>query len=224
MIPNRKNSNRATTNTVARTEEDDITVITDNRSRATSDGGPTTEARSERTSEGEVTPARLEEESHKHRKNKVKEKWKRKLLNRIKTKQERAQDKKNWGMARAVTRGEAWSAIVKEKEPKKLPNATMAFNNRTTTRLVEFAISNSGATAHFLVEGAPIVNKREAEQPVTIKLPDGTLIYSTHIGNLDIPWMPDSMTTAHIMPGLSHSSLISTKVFCDAGYKVTFND
>ena len=127
-------------------------------------------------------------------------------------------------MTRAVTKGEAWNAIVKEKELRKLPNATIAFNNKTTTRLVEFAISGSGATVHFLVEGAPIVNKREAEQPVTIKLPDGTLIYSTHIGNLDIPWMPDSMATAHIVPGLSHSLLISTEVFCDAGCKVTFED
>ena len=54
--------------------------------------------------------------------------------------------------------------------------------------------------AHFLVEGAPIINMRAAENPITIKLPDGSLIYSTHIGNLDIPWMPDNMTEAHIVP------------------------
>ena len=92
------------------------------------------------------------------------------------------------------------------------------------TRLVKFAISDSGAAAYFLVEGAPIINMREAENPITIKLPDVSLIYSTHIGNLDIPWMPDSMTVAHIVPGLSHSSLISTKVFCDAGCKVMFDE
>lgn len=65
---------------------------------------------------------------------------------------------------------------------------------------------------------------RKAEEPFTIKLPDGTLIYSTHIGKLDIPWMPNNMTVAHIVPGLSHSSLISTKAFCDAGCKVTFDE
>ena len=65
---------------------------------------------------------------------------------------------------------------------------------------------------------------RVAENPITIKLPDGSLIYSTHIGNLDIPWMPDHMTEAHIVPGLSHSSLISTEVFCDAGCKVFFGE
>ena len=62
---------------------------------------------------------------------------------------------------------------------------------------------------------------RVAENPVTINLPDGSLIYSTHVGNLDIPWMPDHMTEAHIVPELSHSSLISTKVFCGAGCKVS---
>ena len=33
----------------------------------------------------------------------------------------------------------------------------------------------------------------------------------------------DHMTEAHIAPGLSHSSLISTKVLCDAGCKVFFD-
>ena len=32
------------------------------------------------------------------------------------------------------------------------------------------------------------------------------------------------MTEAHIVPGLSHSSLISTKKFCDAGYTVFFDE
>ena len=98
------------------------------------------------------------------------------------------------------------------------------FWQQKMTRLVKFAISDSGAAAYFLVEGAPIINMREAENPITIKLPDVSLIYSTHIGNLDIPWMPDSMIVAHIVPGLSHSSLISTKVFCDAGCKVMFDE
>ena len=36
--------------------------------------------------------------------------------------------------------------------------------------------------------------------------------------------MPNEMTQAHIVPGLAHSSLISTKVFCDAGCKVAFDE
>jgi hypothetical protein len=154
----------------------------------------------------------------------VKEKWKRKLMNRLKNKARVAKDRMNWGMAKTMSKGEAWNAIVKEKKLKDLPNANTTFNNNLLTRLVEFVISDSGATAHFLVEGAPVINLKVAENPIAIKLPDGSIIYSTHTGNLDIPWMPNQMTEAHIVPGLSHSSLISTKVFCDAGCKVMFDE
>ena len=127
-------------------------------------------------------------------------------------------------MTKAVTKREAWNMIIRNENLGDLPNASTAFNNKKITRLVEFAISDSGATAHFPEEGVPIINMRVAENPITIKLPDGSLIYSTHIGNLGISWMPDHMTEAHIVPGLSHSSLISTKVFCDAGCKLFFDE
>ena len=123
-----------------------------------------------------------------------------------------------------MSKGEAWNAIINTNGLKELPSATTIFNKERVVRQVEFAISDSGATAHFLVEGAPIINMKEAKEPITIKLPDGSLIHSTHVGNLDIPWMPNHMTEAHIAPGLSHSSLISTTVFCDAGCKVIFDE
>ena len=36
--------------------------------------------------------------------------------------------------------------------------------------------------------------------------------------------MPHEMTEAHIVPRLSHSSLISTKKICEAGCKVVFDE
>ena len=80
----------------------------------------------------------------------------------------------------------------------------------TTTRHQHYAIFDSGATAHFLVDKAHVVNKRPALKPLTIRLPNGKHIVSTHTCNLDLPWLPHSITEAHIVPGLSHSSLIST--------------
>ena len=59
--------------------------------------------------------------------------------------------------------------------------------------------------------------------PITITLPNGKVIQSTHTCNLDIPWLPAQITEAHIIPGLAHASLISTRKFCDAGYKVVFD-
>ena len=123
-----------------------------------------------------------------------------------------------------TTKFGAWANIVQANRLIDLPNASTIFNTRKLTNMVKFAISDSGASAHFLLEGAPVVNKKVAEYPVAIKLPDGTIIYSTHTCNLDIPWLPDVMTEAHIVPGLAHSSLISTRKFTDAGCTVVFDD
>ncbi len=87
----------------------------------------------------------------------------------------------------------------------------------------KLGISDSGATGHFLETGAPVTNKQIATAPIQITLPDGNKIWSSHTCNLDIPWLPHNMTAAHIVPGLSHASLIATRQFCDAGGKVIFD-
>jgi hypothetical protein len=87
---------------------------------------------------------------------------------------------------------------------------------------IEMGISDSGATGHFLKDDAPVTNKQVAQNPITITLPDGNHIRSTHTCNLDIPWLPDEMTAGHVVPKLSHTSLLATRQFCDNGYEVTF--
>ena len=121
------------------------------------------------------------------------------------------------------TRTMAWQSIIQANKLQQLPKADMAFNMARVTRSVKHAVSDSGATGHFLVEGAPVVNMRKATKPIQIMLPNGDSIKSTHTCHLDIPWLPAHMTEAHIVPGLSHSSLISTRKFCDAGCKVVFD-
>ena len=54
-------------------------------------------------------------------------------------------------------------------------------SNDTTT-----ALSNSGATSHFIWDGAHVVNKQIDNNPITIMLPDGATIRSTHTCNMDI--------------------------------------
>ncbi|KAL7425501.1 hypothetical protein ACHAXH_000250 [Discostella pseudostelligera] len=85
------------------------------------------------------------------------------------------------------------------------------------------ALSDSGATSHFLVDGAHAINIHLNPDPITVQLPDGRTIRSTHTCNLDIPWLRGAATQAHIVPGLTHASLVSTAKFCDAGYTVTFD-
>ena len=64
-------------------------------------------------------------------------------------------------MAKAVTKGEAWNMIRRNENLDDLPNASTVFDNKKVTRQVEFATSDSGAMSY----------------PITIKLPDGSLIY-----------------------------------------------
>ena len=71
---------------------------------------------------------------------------------------------------------------------------------------VHYAILDSGATGHFLVEGAPVANKKKTVSPITITLPIGGKIQSTHTCNRNIPWLPHHVTEAHIFPGLAHTS------------------
>ena len=114
--------------------------------------------------------------------------------------------------------------MVTDSKLQQSANASMMFNTRRLVHLVKYALSDSGASSHFLIKGSPAVSIKVAEFPIAIKLPDGSIIWSTHTCNLDIPWLPHEMTEAHIVPGLAHSSLISTKKFCEAGCKVVFDE
>jgi hypothetical protein len=89
---------------------------------------------------------------------------------------------------------------------------------------VDMAIADAGATAHFAIPGAPVLNKQIAITPLIINLPDGEQLRSSHTCELDITWLPRAARMAHIVPGLQHTSLISIKVLCDAGCKVSYND
>ena len=84
------------------------------------------------------------------------------------------------------------------------------------------AIADAGATSHFLVKGAPVSNIKPTTTPLRINLPDGGQLKSTHTATIDIPWLPKAARQAHIVPGLSHASLISIKSLCDAGCVVTY--
>ena len=107
--------------------------------------------------------------------------------------------------------------VVISNKAQKTPNTD---NDSIAT---EYAISDSGATGHLLVEGSPVTNLQVDDNPIGIIIPNGKNMTSTHICNLDIPWLPNHMTEAHIVPGLAHASLISTGKFCESGCKVIFD-
>ena len=85
------------------------------------------------------------------------------------------------------------------------------------------AIADTGATSIFIMEGADVKNKRPAIKPLTVNLPDGRQLKSTHICDIDIPGLPTTLT-GHVVPHLAIASLFGIRVLCKAGYKVVFDD
>jgi hypothetical protein len=81
------------------------------------------------------------------------------------------------------------------------------------------AIANTGATSIFIMEGADVDNKHIATDPLTVNLPDGKKVVSTHVCDIKIP-----MLTGHIVPSLKVASLIGIRPLCKAGCKVVFNN
>ena len=85
-----------------------------------------------------------------------------------------------------------------------------------------YAIADTGATSIFIMEGVPVKNKRVASHPLTINLPNGAKVRSTHECDVMYPGLPVKLT-GHIVPGLTISSLIGIRVLCEAGCNVIFN-
>lgn len=85
------------------------------------------------------------------------------------------------------------------------------------------AIADSGSTAHFCTVTANVINKRLTSTPIGIANPNGTVMYSTHEAELDLPGLPLAARRVHIVPALTTDSLLSMGQLCDAGCIVTFD-
>jgi hypothetical protein len=81
---------------------------------------------------------------------------------------------------------------------------------------------DSGCTGHFLLVNAPCLNKVESRTPLTVRLPNGATMESSHTAELDIPELNAAASKAHFFPGMAQHSLLSVGQLCDEGYIVTF--
>jgi hypothetical protein len=73
------------------------------------------------------------------------------------------------------------------------------------------------------MEGGDVDNKRIGTDPLTINLPDGKKVVSTHICDIKIPGLP-MILTGHIVPSLKVPSLIGICPLCKAGCKLVFDN
>jgi hypothetical protein len=84
------------------------------------------------------------------------------------------------------------------------------------------AILDSGCTRNFLSATAPCNNKQEVHVLLSVNMPNGTTIQSSHTCDLLLADLPPQARKAHILPGLVHNSLILVGQLCDNGCNVTF--
>jgi hypothetical protein len=85
------------------------------------------------------------------------------------------------------------------------------------------AIADTGATSIFIMKGPDVANKCVATAPLTINLPDGKKIQSTHVCDIHIHGLP-TVLVGHIGPSMSIASLIGIRPLCKAVCTVTFDN
>jgi hypothetical protein len=86
----------------------------------------------------------------------------------------------------------------------------------------ETAIVDSGCTGHFILVNAPCLNKVKSQTPLTVRLPYGATMESSHTAELDIPTLNAAESKAHVFPRMANHSLLLVGQLCNKGYIVTF--
>jgi hypothetical protein len=81
-----------------------------------------------------------------------------------------------------------------------------------------------GCTGHFLLVNAPCLNKVKSQTPLTVRLPNGATMESSHTAELNIPELNAAASIAHVFPGMANHSLLSVGQPCNEGYIVTFRN
>ncbi len=79
-----------------------------------------------------------------------------------------------------------------------------------------------GGTLIFIMDGIDVVNKHLATKALTINMPDGRKVMSTHVCDITIPCLP-LILMGPIMPHLAVASLMGIRLLCNAGCTVVFN-
>jgi hypothetical protein len=101
------------------------------------------------------------------------------------------------------------------------PTLHEALNALTIATL--HAIADTGATSIFIMDSVNVINKRMTLKPLTINLPDGRKVRSTHVCDNAIPGLP-MVLTGHIVPNLALALLIGIRPLCKAGCRVIFDN
>jgi hypothetical protein len=88
----------------------------------------------------------------------------------------------------------------------------------------ETAIVDYGCTGHFLLVNTPCLNKIKSQNLLTVRLPNGATMESSHTTALDIPELNTAASIVNAFPGMANHSLILVGQLCNEGYTVTFKN
>jgi hypothetical protein len=83
-------------------------------------------------------------------------------------------------------------------------------------------IGDTGAKSVFIQEGVPGDKKQPTTNPLTVNLPDGRQVKSTHTCNIVLPGL-HCLLLGHIVPNLAITSLFGICPLCNAGCIVVFD-
>ncbi len=84
-------------------------------------------------------------------------------------------------------------------------------------------IADTGVSSIFIKDDAPALNKRPTTNPITVNLPDGRKVCSTHTWDVMVPGLPQPLT-GHILSNLAIALLFGIRPLCKAGCGVWFDD
>jgi hypothetical protein len=87
-----------------------------------------------------------------------------------------------------------------------------------------YAILDSGTTDTYLTKEAPTLCKTADHEKITVTIPDGNQLVSSHKNTLNLPLLPPTAREGYTIPGLKNHSLFSVNKLCTAGCKVLFSE
>jgi hypothetical protein len=83
---------------------------------------------------------------------------------------------------------------------------------------------DSVCIGHFVLVNAPCLNKVKSQTPLTVRLPNGATMESSHTDELNIPELNAAASVTHVFPGMANHSLLSAGQLCNEGYIFTFKN
>ena len=84
------------------------------------------------------------------------------------------------------------------------------------------ATFDTGSIKHFFITNTPLINKNKTIIPLRVKLPNGTVLKSTHEDNIQLATLPKETTKASVFPHITYGALILVDQLCNHGCIATF--